>query len=181
VFTADSDRRVRVTGSKFVPEAVPSVKLEGAKVAGFRTISICGNRDPIFISQIDDILDNLKKRTADNLSADFDYNLDFIVYGKNGVMGQLEPNSEVTSHEIGIVIDVVADTQEHSAAACSVARSTLLHYGYPGRIATAGNLAFPFSPSDIKVGAIYVFSVYALLRSEKPQELFKTVYEEVQG
>jgi len=179
VFTAVSDRRVRVTGSKFVPEEVPSVKLEGTKVAGFRTISICGNRDPIFISQIDDILENLKKRTADNLSADFDYTLDFIVYGKNGVMGQLETNTQITSHEIGIVIDVVADTQEHSAAACSVARSTLLHYGYPGRIATAGNLAFPFSPSDIKVGATYVFSVYALLRTEDPLTLFKPVYEEV--
>ncbi len=181
VFTADSDRRVRVTGSKFVPESVPSVKLEGAKEAGCRTISICGNRDPIFISQVDEILENVKKRTADNLSADFDYQLEFIVYGKNGVMGALEPSSEITSHEIGIVIDVVADTPEHSAAACSVARSTMLHYGYPGRIATAGNLAFPFSPSDIKVGPIYVFSVYALLRSENPLELFKTVYEEVEG
>jgi len=179
VFTADSDRRVRVTGSRFVPEAVPSVKLEGAKEAGCRTISICGNRDPIFISQIDDILENVKKRTAANLSADFDYQLDFIVYGKNGVMGALEPTNAITSHEVGIVIDVVADTQEHSAAVCSVARSTMLHYGYPGRIATAGNLAFPFSPSDIKVGPIYVFSVYALLRTQDPLELFKPVYEEV--
>lgn len=178
-FTAESDRRVRVTGSKFVPEAVPSVKLEGAKVAGFRTISICGNRDPIFISQIDSILENVRKRTVDNLSADFDYQLDFIIYGKDGVMGQLEPNPQVTSHEIGIVIDVVADTQEHSAAACAVARSTMLHYGYPGRIATAGNLAFPFSPSDIKVGEIYVFSVYALLRSKDPLSLFRFTYENV--
>ena len=181
VFTAESDRRVRVTGSKFVPEAVPSVKLEGAKGAGFRTISICGNRDPIFISQIDDILENLKRRTKENISADFNYQLDFIVYGKNGVMGSLEPTSHIASHEIGIVIDVVADTQEHSAAVCSVARSTLLHYGYPGRIATAGNLAFPFSPSDIKVGEIYVFSIYALLRSANPEKLFTPVYEEVQG
>jgi hypothetical protein len=157
------------------------VKLEGAKEAGCRTVSICGNRDPIFISQIDDILKNVKKRTAANLSADFDYQLEFIVYGKNGVMGSLEPNQSITSHEIGIVIDVVADTQEHSAAVCSVARSTLLHYGYPGRIATAGNLAFPFSPSDIKVGPIYVFSVYALLRSEHPVELFQRTYEEVNG
>ncbi len=181
VFTADSDRRVRVTGSRFVPEDVPSVKLEGAKEAGCRTISICGNRDPIFISQVDEILENVKKRAADNLSADFDYQLDFIVYGKNGVMGQLEPNTEITSHEVGIVIDVVADTQEHSSAVCSVVRSTMLHYGYPGRIATAGNLAFPFSPSDIKVGPIYVFSVYALLRTDDPTKLFRPVYEEVQG
>ena len=181
VFTADSGRRVRVTGSKFIPETVPSVKLEGAKPAGCRTISICGNRDPIFISQVDDILENVKKRTAANLSANFNYQLDFIVYGKNGVMGQLEPNTQMISQEIGIVIDVVADTQEQAAAVCSVARSTLLHYGYPGRIATAGNLAFPFSPSDIKVGPIYVFSVYALLRSEDPLSLFDCTYEEVDG
>ena len=180
-FTAESDRRVRVTGSRFVPEAVPSVKLEGCKQAGCRTISICGNRDPIFISQVDDILENLKSRTAANLSADFDYQLDFIVYGKNGVMGALETAAGITSHEIGIVIDAVADTQEHASAVCSVARSTLLHYGYPGRIATAGNLAFPFSPSDIKVGPIYVFSVYALLRSEDPAGLFKRTYEDVGG
>ena len=30
-------------------------------------------------------------------------------------------------------------------------RATLLHYGFEGRKATAGNLAFPFSPSDMKV------------------------------
>ena len=181
VFTAESDRRVKVTGSKFVPEAVSSVKLEGAKSAGFRTVSICANRDPIFISQVDSILEGLKKVTADNLSADFDYVLDFIVYGKNGVMASLEPTTEIAGHEIGIVIDVVADTPEHANAVCSVARSSLLHYGYPGRIATAGNLAFPFSPSDIKVGEVYVFSIYALLRSENPLELFKTTYEEVRG
>ena len=176
-FTAESERRVRVTGSRFVPERIPSVKLEGCRQAGFRTISICGNRDPIFISQVEDILNDLKKRTAANLSADFEYQLDFIVYGKNGVMGALETADRITSHEIGIVIDALADTQEHASAVCSVARSTLLHYGYPGRIATAGNLAFPFSPSDIKVGPVYVFSVYALLRDEDPASLFKRSYE----
>ena len=145
-FTAETDRCVRVTGSRFLPEAVPSVKLEGAKQAGFRTVSICGVRDPIFISEVDGILAAVKQRTADNLSADFPYRLDCIVYGKDGVMGALEPTPAITSHEIGIVIDAVADTQEHANAVCSVARSTLLHYGYAGRIATAGNLAFPFSP-----------------------------------
>ena len=180
-FTADSDRRVKVMGSQFIPEAVASVKLEGAKQAGCRTISICANRDPIFISQVDDILEGLKQRTADNLSADFDYRLDFIVYGKNGVMGALEPLTEITSHEICIIIDVVADTQEHANAVCSVARSTLLHYGYPGRIATAGNLAFPFSPSDVKVGEVFVFSVYGLLKGEDPLKLFPITYEEIGG
>lgn len=180
-FEAVSDRRVRVTGSRFVEETVPTVKLEGAREAGYRTVSICGNRDPLFIAQIDTIVENVKKRTAANLSANFPFELDFIIYGKNGVMGALEPTPQITSHEIGIVIDAVADTAEHSAAVCSVARSTLLHYGYEGRIATAGNVAFPFSPSDIKVGAIYTFSVYALLRHKNPLSLFPITYEEVKA
>ena len=96
-------------------------------------------------------------------------------------MGELEPTPVITSLEVCIVIDVVADTQEHANAVCSVARSTLLHYGYPGRIATAGNLAFPFSPSDIPVGAVYVFSVYGLLHSETPADLFRYTYEDVGG
>ena len=178
-FTQVSERRTQVKGTVYEQEAVPSVKLEGAKMIGYRTISICGNRDPLFISQVDDILMNLRKRTADNLSADFNYNLDFIIYGRNGVMGNLEPRTDTDSHELGIVIDVVADTQEHASAVCSVARSTLLHYGYPGRIATAGNLAFPFSPSDIKVGPVYVFNIYGLLRGGDPLKLFPRKYEEI--
>jgi len=178
-FIPESARCVRVSGTKFVAEPVPSVKLEGAKIAGYRTISICANRDPIFISQVDSILEQLRKRVADNLSADYEYRLDFIVYGKNGVMGPLEPAAAITSHEIGIVIDAVADTQEHAGAVCSVARSTLLHHGYPGRIATAGNLAFPFSPSDIRVGPVYTFNVYGLLRGGDPLKMFKRTYESI--
>lgn len=178
-FVQDGERSTRVAGTVFEPEEVPSVKLEGAKIAGYRTISICANRDPIFIAEVDGTLEALRKLTAENLSADYDYRLDFIVYGKNGVMGALEPSATITSHEIGIVIDAVADTQEHASAVCSVARSTLLHYGYPGRIATAGNLAFPFSPSDIKVGPVYVFSVYGLLRGQDPLKMFKCTYEAI--
>jgi len=48
----------------------------------------------------------------------------------------------------------------------------LLHYGYPGRISTAGNLAFPFSPSDFKVGEVYEFSIYHLMEAG-PEEHFK--------
>ena len=96
-------------------------------------------------------------------------------------MGALEPKQEITSHEIGIVIDVVADTQEHANAVCAVARSTLLHYGYPGRIATAGNLAFPFSPSDMKVGPVFVFSVYGLLKGGDPSEMFPCTIEQIGG
>lgn len=41
-------------------------------------------------------------------------------------MGELEPKS-VTSHELGIIIDVVATDQETANTICSFARSTMLH------------------------------------------------------
>ncbi|MCL1924918.1 MAG: DUF1446 domain-containing protein [Defluviitaleaceae bacterium] len=73
--------------------------------------------------------------------------------------------------EAAIIIDVVANTKELSKALCSFARSTMLHFGYAGRISTAGNLAFPFSPSDFDGGEVYEFSVYALLKAD-PLEHF---------
>ncbi len=67
-----------------------------------------------------------------------------------------------------------------SEAICGVTRSTLLHYGYPGRIATAGNLAFPFSPSDAKMGAAYEFSVYHLMPVED-QRIFRREIRAIGG
>ncbi|GAB1483860.1 hypothetical protein MASR2M78_26760 [Treponema sp.] len=69
---------------------------------------------------------------------------------------------------MGIVIEAVAASKQEADTLASVTRSTLLHYGYPGRIATAGNLAFPFSPSDISVGDVYEFSLYHLMPIQDP-------------
>jgi hypothetical protein len=70
-------------------------------------------------------------------------------------MGSLEPGAE-PAHELGIVIEAVAGTQELANTICAFARSTMLPHGYPGRISTAGNLAFPYSPSDFKAGEVYL-------------------------
>ena len=47
-------------------------------------------------------------------------------------------------------------------ALLGLARSKALHQGFPDRKATAGNLAFPFSPSDFAGGAVYEFALYHL-------------------
>lgn len=171
-FKQHDDRTVKVTGTKFVPSDIPSVKLEGAKVVGYRTVSIAGIRDSIMIGQIDEILEYAKKTTLQNFSSIKDYTIDFKVYGKDGVMGDREPTKHTQSHELGLVIDIVAKTQEDANTICSFVRSTLLHYGYEGRISTAGNLAFPYSPSDIKAGAVYEFCIYHLMPYK--EGMFKT-------
>ena len=86
-------------------------------------------------------------------------------------MGDLEPNRELP-HEVGIVFEVLAKDQELADAVCATLRSTLLHYGYEGRKSTAGNLAFPFAPSDVSFGPVYEFSVYHLMEAADGCELF---------
>ena len=88
-------------------------------------------------------------------------------------MGDLEPDNVAQGHELCVVIEALAETQEQADSICSVTRSTMLHYGYEGRIATAGNLALPFSPSDIRVGQAFGFGVYHLMRIDD-QSIFKT-------
>ncbi|WP_273326946.1 acyclic terpene utilization AtuA family protein [Vallitalea guaymasensis] len=179
-FHQETDNIVKVTGSKFVPSDVYTVKLEGTKKVGYRTVSIAGTRDSIMISQIESIIQEVRDRVKDNFkNADYKYHLDFKVYGRDAVMGSLEPKKEITSHEIGIVIEAVADTQKIANTICSFARSTMLHYGYDGRISTAGNLAFPYSPSDFKAGEVYEFSIYHIVEVDDPYELFKIDYVNV--
>lgn len=163
--------KVKVAGTKFVPTEKYYLKLEGARRVGYRTISIAGTRDPIMIGQIDQIIEAVKERVADNFSDLKGYQLHVHCYGKNGVMGSLEPLNQA-AHELGLVMEAVAPTQEMADTICSFFRSTLLHYGYPGRKSTAGNLAFPYSPSDISAGAVYQFNIYHLLEVDDPKGLF---------
>ena len=163
-FKAVNDGEVYVSGSKH-EETPYALKLEGARRVGFRCLTIAGTRDPIMIAGIDKIIDEVKTSVSRNLSLDDDsIHINFHLYGKNGVMGDHEP-MQTAGHELGIVLDVVAPTQEIANSVCSLVRSTMLHYGYENRIATAGNLAFPFSPSDIQGGPVYEFSIYHLIEA----------------
>jgi hypothetical protein len=162
---------VEVRGSRFILEERHSVKVEGATQVGYRTISICGVRDPVTIQHLEMLYDGVRAAVRDNFG-DRPFQLQFRTYGKDGVMGRLEPETSVTGHEVGVIFDVVAPTQGEADTICGFARSTALHYGFSGRVTTAGNLAFPFSPSDIPVGPVYEFSVYHLMEVDDPMALF---------
>jgi hypothetical protein len=179
-FEQVTDSIARVSGSRFVTSPRYTVKLEGARRIGFRTVSIAGARDPVLIQCIDEINAGVRERVKDNFSGSgFRYDLHFIIYGRDGVMGGLEPIPKAEGHEIGIIIEAVSDTQAHADTICAAARSTMLHYGYEGRRATAGNLAFPYSPSDFHAGEVYVFSIYHLLEVDDPTALFPIQMEQI--
>ena len=178
-FEQIDENKVRVSGSRFVPTEEYFVKLEGVKKVGYRTISCAGVKDPIMISKIDSITQSVRERVVNNFEnyGIKDFFLDFKVYGKNGVMAMFNGPGESHSDELLIIIEAVADTQEQANTICGFARSTMLHFGYEGRISTAGNLAFPFSPSDCKMGEVYEFNIYHLMKVDSPTTLFPVRYE----
>ncbi|MCL2377045.1 MAG: DUF1446 domain-containing protein [Defluviitaleaceae bacterium] len=174
-FEQANESTVIVRGSRFIPDDAYFVKLEAAKLLGYRTISFAATADPIMIGQLDKIVEAVKERVHTNFDGITNFFLDFKVYGTNGASfygntsrGELcSPLSEAA-----IIIEAVAQTPELADTICSFARSTLLHFGYEGRKSTAGNLAFPFSPSDFRGGAVYEFSLYCLMATDDACQYF---------
>lgn len=176
-FTMDDDRTVRVSGSRYIPDDTYKIKLEGARQVGFRTFVIGAVRDPILISRLDEVEAKVTKSVRDYFSEipEENYQINYYNYGINGVMGDNEAQ-EFAGHEVCVLFEVVARTQEEADIICANVRSTFLHCDYEGRKTTAGNLAFPFAPSDISFGPVYEFSVYHLMQIPDGKSLFPVQY-----
>lgn len=164
-FNELSDGLIEVKNSKYIQSNDYYVKLEGAKVQGYRTFTIAGIRDNLLIEKLETVQNEIKQQVKSYFYEinESEYEMNFINYGINGVLNEYE-TEPFSGHEIATLIDVVASTQEIADAICANVRSTLLHYGYEGRKSTAGNLAFPFAPSDVSFGPVYEFSVYHLMK-----------------
>ncbi|MDM0014563.1 DUF4387 family protein [Variovorax sp. J22P168] len=124
-FFARDARSAGIRNSRFVHAGKPwplSIKLEGARRLGARKVSL------IHIDAAE-----LPKVPAEVL-----------VYGRNGV--QAAPVQE-GERELGIIVETTAATLEAAETLASLLTHYLIHYGYPGRKATAGNIAYPLSPN----------------------------------
>jgi uncharacterized protein DUF4387/acyclic terpene utilization AtuA family protein len=124
-FFAKDSRTAGIRDSQFVHADKPwpwSIKLEGSRRLGARKVSL------IYIDPAD-----LAKIPTDML-----------VYGRNGVQAKPVGRGE---RELGIVIETSAKTEEAAVLLASLLTHYLIHYGYPGRKATAGNIAYPLSPN----------------------------------
>lgn len=175
-FTQISEREVRVTGSRFIAADDYWVKLEGARRRGYRTITVAGVRCPTMVARIDTLLADAKAAALAYFDAP-DLDVQFHVYGRDGVMRGLERVRKTSSHELGLVIEAVAHEQSLAHAAAHFISGTLLHVSFPGMYNTAGNLAFPYSPSEVDAGPVYEFSAYHLLKTVSPTALFPIHYE----
>ena len=168
---------VRVSGSRYIQQPKTYIKLEGARLTAYRTFVIAGIRDPILLQKLEEVESAVMEQTKQYYPEidERDYEIRFYNYGMNAVLGERE-YEPFRGHEVGVLFEVVAKTQELASSICATVRSTFLHYGYEGRKSTAGNLAFPFAPSDIVFGPVYEFSIYHLM--ECPADSFPIEYRQ---
>jgi hypothetical protein len=168
-------RTVLVRGSEFHPTQTYQVKLEGVKQIGFRTIFVGGIRDPILIGGLDDFLLKVRQTTQrafSSLDRDEEYQLLFHVYGQDAVMGHLESATTSTPHEVGLMGEVLAPSQEEADSIAGFVRVTVLHGSYKNQLATGGNLASPLTPLEQPAGPVFKFTIYNLVDVESPLDLF---------
>ncbi|KAJ4149043.1 hypothetical protein NW754_000479 [Fusarium falciforme] len=162
-------RSVRVRGAQFRPSkefGKPyQLKLEAARLVGYRTLFLGGVKDYILISQIDDVLAMVKgyvnQQHPDNAG---EWKLDFHVYGK-------DQYNAAGPGELFVVAEALAFTQQLANSVASKARVGMIHAPYPGQKATAGNFGFGIGGlMEIEMGACAEFSLYHLMDLEPGEE-----------
>jgi hypothetical protein len=171
-------RRTRVTGATFVPTERQMLKLEGASQVGFRALLLAGAADPKFIAQHEEIFEGVTQVVRDLVCEDTaeDYRLTFRLYGVDGVRDWVDAPSSLP-REAFVMGECIAPSLERAEEVVRTTKQYLLHYGYPGRLSTAGNLAFPFTPPEVSVGAAYRFSVFHLMEVDDMPALFPVTTE----
>lgn len=174
VFTQLDPRTVKVSGSRWLPNKQYTVKLEGVRRLGFRTVFFAGVRDPVLVRTIDEFVASCRQRVARDAGllgiSEDDYTLAISVYGRNAIMGASEPVKASGAHELALLVDVIAADEDTSRAVCAKARYSLLHTDFAGRMCISGNLAIPFSPSDIGAGPVYEFHIWHTLACADPMD-----------
>ncbi len=182
-YEALDDRRTRVTGAMWHASSTPWMKLEGACRVGERAVLLCGVADPRFIARSEEILSNAAAGVRDLVlvceDAEEDYySLFWRVYGVNGVREAIPADAPLPG-EVFLLVECIAPTSERAAEVVRTMKQYLLHNGYPGRLSTGGNVAFPFTPPEVSLGTAYRFNVYHLMRAHDLQALFPLQVETV--
>ncbi len=176
-------RRCRVTGTRWNAAGTLRVKIEGAGRVGHRAVLLSAVADPTFIAQSGALLAGVADAVAALVPRDpaAPWQLAFRRYGIDGVTDWPAPPDPLP-RELFLLGEVLAADAETARTVAAAARQHLLHLGFEGRQATAGNLAFPIAPPELDAGPAYAFTLHHLM--EVPSlhaldALFPVTYHEL--
>jgi len=172
-----AEKTTRITGARFKPAPEFRVKLEGAGKVGERYVGMVGIRDPYTIANVDKVIawarDKVRERFGDD-----GYELHYTVYGRNGVMGELEPLKHKPGHELCILVQGVAPSAEMAEEVCMTGTRQMFYARLPDVKGSAGGVAFAID-EVLRASPAHRWTVNHTLRCEHPMELFKTGVVEV--
>lgn len=163
------EKTARITGAKWVTSEKIFVKLEGAKRIGERYMGIAAIRDPHIIKHIDQV-EKWSRDSVLRLFGNNDYELFFHIFGKNGVLKELEPVKETRAHEICIVIETVSKDDNLARKVTDMAVRMLFLARIPGIKGTAGAAATTKMPMKSTPG--YQWNINHIVNVDDPMELF---------
>jgi len=172
------EKTCRITGAEFVPvEGKIKVKLEGSGKVGERYIGLAGIRDPYTIKHIDEVIAWSKAQVEERF-AGTDYKISFRIFGKNGVMGDLEPVKETKSHELMVVVEGIAATKEIAHEVTMIGTRQIFYARLPEVKGTAGTAAF-IVDEVLESSPAYYWTMNHVVEVDDPMELFQVSMTEI--
>lgn len=175
-------RSVRVTGSRWVPAPDYTVKLEGARLAGYQSTALVTLREPVYVANADRWVARLEAFLHGEIESRMglgpdDYRIEFRLIGHNATLGALE-SLPPTAPEVGVLFIVTAPAQETASEIAKLANPFLLHYPLTDDEPQA-TFAFPFSPADWARGPLYEFVLNHVMVLRDPMAAFRLEMTEV--
>jgi hypothetical protein len=184
-YEAMDERTVRVSASAFQEADRYTVKLEGAELAGYQSVLIGSIRDPYILGQLDDWLARLRQKIAARVQMVFadklngQWHLGIRVYGRDGTMGSLEPMRHAAPHEVALVFELTAPSQEWARSLAGITRHQALHLPIEQWSGLITAVALPYNALDR--GPVYRFNMNQVVLPDDPHEMFRMQLEKVQG
>jgi hypothetical protein len=127
-------------------------------------------RDPYTISRIDEVIAWARQAVVDRFGPD-GWQLSYTVYGRDGIMGPLEPNRDRPAHELGVVVQGVAPSAEMAEEVCITGSRQMFYARLPDVKGTAGGVAFLLD-EVMKTSPSYRWTLNHTMRVKDPLELF---------
>jgi hypothetical protein len=163
------ERTVRISGAAWIPAKELRVKIEGAKKVGERYMGFVGLRDPHVIRNVDAAIEWCKSAVAKRFGQE-QYELYFHVFGKNAVLKELEPVRTTSPHELGIVVEGLANSDALAEKITDFAVRMFFLVRIPGVKGTAGTAAT--TKKTMKSSPGYLWNVNHTVPIDDPMELF---------
>jgi hypothetical protein len=162
-------RTARITGAKWLPATELRVKIEGARKIGERYMGFVGLRDPHVVRNVDAAIEWSRSAIAKRFPNE-QYELHYHVFGRNGVLQDLEPVKETKAHELGVVVEGVAATDALAEKITDFAVRMFFLARIPGVKGTAGTAAT--TKKTMKSSPGYMWNINHTVPIDDPMELF---------